>query len=113
LIKKLERTYIYNDIKNNDILNIQETSKYDIINNNEINNKFYIDMLYENVQLKYALFRNKASFKINKFIGIYNNISNLTNCIDGGFHDFKYKDLDLLSSDILDQCLSSQSKFSL
>jgi hypothetical protein len=67
------------------------SNKYDIVPNNDIFNKFEFDDLYERFSLKFSLKRYICKYYKNDIAPIVN-VSNLTNCIDGGFHDFKLKD---------------------
>jgi hypothetical protein len=91
LIKKLDKMYLQiTDNKQNNIISI-DSNKFDILNEDTIFNKFYFDDLFQRFSKKDSLQRYKAKY-YNKTIADMTKLSNLSNCIDGEFHDFKCKD---------------------
>ena len=65
-----------------------DTNKFDIEPNNDIFNKFTFDDLYNRFSKKFSLQRLIAKQCVPNMVQI-NQISNLTNCIDGPYHNFK------------------------
>lgn len=73
---------------------VQETTKYDIEVNikNGNSNKYTVDELYDKHVKPYSLVRQKFPPTKNYYPKVkITNVSNLTNCIDGQFHEFTTK----------------------
>ena len=88
LIRKLDQMYLSDgSAKQQKQYNI-DSNKFDIEPNYNVFNEYVIDNLYNRFSKKYCLKRLVCPFYDKKFIKIAN-ISNLSNCISGEFHDFK------------------------
>lgn len=91
LIRKLDKAYLQiTDAKTDKTIMLAST-KYDIIPNGDIFNKFEFDNLYERFSKKYSLERFICKYYKSDIAPI-TFISNLTNCMSGEFHDFKLVD---------------------
>ena len=96
LIKKLDKIYSSNEIiKQHKHLYI-DSSKFDIKPDlSNIFNNYVYDDLYYKYSKKYCLERLTCPFYERKKIVPMNTISNLSNCIEGEFHNFQAKGKDL------------------
>ncbi len=91
LIRKLDKTYLQITDAKTDKSIVLASTKYDIVPNNEIFNKFEFDDLYDRFSKKYSLERFICKYYKSDIAPI-TSVSNLTNCMAGGFHDFKLID---------------------
>ena len=90
LIEKLDKQFEQDTTRQIDKKILLDIDKFDQKPSKEIYNNFDLDNLYELVSKKYACQRIIPKVVDLKLINI-SKISNLTNCIDGGFHNFKTK----------------------
>lgn len=88
LIRKLDKMYLQESVIKDEKRLYLEASKHDITPDNSIYNKFTFDDLYNKFSKKFSLERFVVKHQKNILVEI-NKISNLTNCIDGPFHNFK------------------------
>ena len=105
IIKKLDQMFLGENINKDTTINIIDNNKFDILPNYLIHNNFMLDDLYTRISLKYIvkkfnidyIHNNKqpitdGSVKASTII----DVSNLTNCIEGVFHNFTAKDKKLI-----------------
>lgn len=88
IIAKLDSQYSLNSISSSNKINIIDTNQFDQIPNDSIYNIYVNDDLHDRFGKKFSLERYFIPFQTKKKITM-NSISNLSNCLDGNFHDFK------------------------
>lgn len=89
LIRKLDKMYLQIISNKEDKKLLLDSIKYDLIPNNNIFNNFYFDDLYNKFNKKFSLQKFVTKYH-SKYIVEIDQISNLTNCIDGPFHNFQH-----------------------
>jgi hypothetical protein len=95
IIKKLDQLFLGENINKDTSVNIIDNNKYDILPNYSIPNNFMYDDLFTKISLKYLVKKYFIPYQQNYKQPI-NNVSNLTNCIEGTFHNFIAKDKKLI-----------------
>jgi hypothetical protein len=95
IIRKLDQLYLGENINKDTSVNIVDNNKFDILPNYSIPNNFMYDDLFIRVSLKYLVKKYIIPYQQNYKQPI-TNISNLTNCIEGVFHNFTAKDKKLI-----------------
>lgn len=88
VIKKLDKMYLSEGLTKAEKSGLLESNKFDIKSTESYQNDFTYDNLWEKYRKKYCLERFLIP-KIIKNITNMSEISNLSNCIDGLFHNFK------------------------
>jgi len=101
IIRKLDQLFLGENINKDTIINILDNNKFDILPNYTIPNNFMYDDLFTRISLKYLVKKYHIPYKNNDKLLINNdpvsmNVSNLTNCIEGVFHNFTAKDKKLI-----------------
>jgi len=97
LIRKLDKMYLQ-IISNKDDKQLSiDSNKYDLIPNNNIFNNFYFDDLYNKFYKKFSLEKFIYKYR-SKYLVEIDQISNLTNCIDGPFHNFQHNGITFICS---------------
>ena len=94
-IKRLDNKYI-NNTKTSGNKQTISTDKFDIKPNKEIENPPQIDDSYNLIAKKHSHQRLRFPYEYKLFQ--IKDVSNLTNCIDGNFHNYKCKNTDLICS---------------
>jgi hypothetical protein len=89
IMNKLDRFFMEKNLDKNTSINIINTNKFDIIPTSTIynNDRIFNINKYSNNYKYFPKLCNKNYLQINK-------ISNITNCIDGNFHNYKQNNLD-------------------
>jgi hypothetical protein len=87
LIKKLDKMYLSEDLKDKNTSGLIETDKFNIIPDNNVFSDYHYDDLYEK-KVKNNTFPRFIIENTKKVLPL-NVISNLTNCVNGTFHKFK------------------------
>ena len=95
LIRKLDKMYLQEFSVRAQSTKIIDSNKFDITPNNQIFNNLVNDDLYQQFSKKYCLQRLIPPLYTNKFVSM-NEISNLSNCIDGHFHTFQTKNENII-----------------
>lgn len=91
LLRKLDKAYLQITDAKSDKSILSVSTKYDIVPTNSVFNVFEFDDLYNRFSRKFSLQRYVCKFYKSDIAPI-TTISNLTNCIDGEFHNFKLVD---------------------
>jgi hypothetical protein len=91
IIKKLDKMYLSEGLTKAEKYGLLESNRFDIEPTNTYQNPYTIDNLWEKYSKKYCLERFIIP-KIVKKTSNMSEISNLSNCIDGQFHNFKTTD---------------------
>jgi hypothetical protein len=100
LIRKLDKMYLSDNKIRQHKLTFADSYKFDIepeLQDVDISNKYEHDDLYERFSKKYCLKRLVCPFAQDRFVKL-EKVSNLTNCIDGHFHDFAAKGKKIICS---------------
>ncbi len=87
LTRKLDKTYLQIESEKEQKGITLGSTKFDLEPNNDVFNQFTFDDLYDKFSRKISLERLIPKYYPNIVVKIYE-ISNLTNCIDGRFHNF-------------------------
>lgn len=90
IIKKLDQKYLADNVIINEKRSMFDTEKYDMINISDFHNSYSHDYAYETLSKKYCLQRYFPPVFVNNLIDM-TKVSNLSNCIEGEFHNFKTK----------------------
>jgi hypothetical protein len=97
IIRKLDQMFLGENVNKDTSINIIDNNKFDIMPNSSFINNFIFDDLFTRISLKYLVKKFNIPNKHNNKLPI-NDISNLTNCIEGRFHNFITKDKKLRCS---------------